>query len=346
MNTRLHGDASGELPIGLVGATGYAGQVLHALLLHHPRMRPVVFAGHEPTQAWVDLARDCAAVALAVPDEAAVAWTAALAPTGTRVLDLSTAHRLTPGIHYGLPELFGAPPADARLVANPGCYPTASLLVLAPLLRAGLCAPQIAVHGASGTSGAGKALREDLHFSELFGNSFPYKVGTHKHIAEIAGKLGAEICFVTQMLPVVRGLAITAYVRSDHPPHVLQQTLARFYDGSPWVTVLPEPGLGLGLRHVVGTHQAILAVGPVAHGGMIPVFATIDNLMRGAASQALHNLNLWLGLPAGMGLPAPAGPSAIAAEAAAPHGAGSRPAAPAVATASTTVPTHSEELEP
>ncbi|MFO0635347.1 MAG: Asd/ArgC dimerization domain-containing protein [Nannocystaceae bacterium] len=307
-------------------------------------MRPVVFAGHEPTQAWVDLARDCAAVALAVPDEAAVAWTAALAPTGTRVLDLSTAHRLTPG---STTACRSRRPAGGRAAGRePGLHPTASLLVLAPLLRAGLCAPQIAVHGASGTSGAGKALREDLHFSELFGNSFPYKVGTHKHIAEIAGKLGAEICFVTQMLPVVRGLAITAYVHSDHPPHVLQQTLARFYDGSPWVTVLPEPGLGLGLRHVVGTHQAILAVGPVAHGGMIPVFATIDNLMRGAASQALHNLNLWLGLPAGMGLPAPAGPSAIAAEAAAPHGAGSRPAAPAVATASTTVPTHSEELEP
>ncbi|MBX7082237.1 MAG: hypothetical protein K1X88_23720 [Nannocystaceae bacterium] len=341
MNTRAHGDLQGELPIGLVGATGYAGQVLHALLMQHPRMRPVVFTGHEPTQAWVDLARDCAAVALAVPDEAALAWTAALAPTGTRVLDLSTAHRLAPGIHYGLPELFGAPPANATLVANPGCYPTAALLVLAPLVRAGLCTSPVAVYGASGTSGAGKALREDLHFSELFGNSFPYKVGTHKHIPEIAGKLGLEISFVTQMLPVVRGLAITAWVRCDHPPAVLQQTLARFYDGAPWVTVLPEPGEGLGLRHAVGTHQAILAVGPVAHGGMIPVFATIDNLMRGAASQALHNLNLWLGLPAGAGLPASAPP--VGAFAPAPHGVGSRAWASAPQTASTTVPSHPKE---
>lgn len=298
-----------HLPIGLLGASGYAGQVLHALLMQHPRMRPVVFdpamVREGPSERAMDLARDCAAVALALPDEAALAWSDALVAAGVKVIDLSSAQRLAPGVHYGQPELFGAPPSGTKVVSNPGCYPTASLLVLAPLLRAGLVAPQIAIHGASGTSGAGKALREDLHFSELFGNTFPYKVGSHKHIDEIATRLGAEISFVTQLLPIVRGLAITAFVRTEHAPAQLHAALASHWADAPWVTVLDAPDQGLGVRGVVDTHDAVLAVGPVAHGGLVPVFSSIDNLMRGAASQALHNLNLWLGVPAGLGLPPP-----------------------------------------
>ncbi len=269
-------------------------------------MNPVQAAERDPTPNALEAFRKCRAVALAIPDGPALAWTEALTAAGIAVLDLSGAHRLREGIHYGIPELWGAPPADAAVVANPGCYPTATLLALAPLLRGGAIeATPIAVVGASGTSGAGKGLRDDLHFSALFGNTFPYKVGSHKHIPEIARHLGAPVTFVTQLLPLVRGILVTAFVQPTRSAAHVLQTLRAFHADHPYVTVLPEPGPGCGVAHAVGSHQAILAVGPADDGGVVPVFATIDNLMRGAASQALANLNLWLGLPAQAGLPAP-----------------------------------------
>lgn len=291
-----------KIPIALLGASGYAGQVMHALLMHHPRMRPIVVDARAPTDAGAAIVRDTDAAVLALPDEAAREWAAAL---DVRVVDLSSAHRTDAAIHYGLPELFGAPPPSAKLVSSPGCYPTASLLATLPLVRAKVIEGPIAIVGCSGTSGAGKPMREDLHFSELHDNFFPYKVGTHKHIAEIEHYVGGPVAFVTQLLPIVRGLLVTAFVRTEHEPARVHATLAQAYADHPWVSVIDEPGLGLGVRHVVGTHQAVLAVGPRAHGGLVPVFAAIDNLMRGAASQALHTLNLWLGLPAELGLPAP-----------------------------------------
>jgi N-acetyl-gamma-glutamyl-phosphate reductase len=274
--------------------------------MRHPCIEPVVVEGREPSGPTLQACRACDAVALAVPDDAARAWAGALSELPCRVLDLSGAHRLDPAIHYGSPELEGAPPEDARLVANPGCYPTAALLVLAPLRRAGVIEDEpIAIVGASGTSGAGRGLRDDLHFSELYGNTFPYHVGRHKHTPEIERVLGVPVSFVTQLIPIVRGLQVTAHVRPKGDPALLLDALRRFAEPHPFVTVLPEPGQGLGVRHVVGTHQAVLAVGPSARGGVVPVFASIDNLMRGAASQALHNLNLWLGLPPHAGLPEP-----------------------------------------
>lgn len=303
--------AEPQYTLGLVGASGYAGQLLHAISMQHACMRPVLSRGRTPADAGAEGMAELAAcdvVALALPEEPAKAWTAALQEAGaTRILDLSGAHRQTDGIHYGIPELFGAPRADAKLVANPGCYPTATLLALRPLLAAGLIEPEgIAVCGKSGTSGAGKKLAEHMHFSELHDNLFPYNVGTHRHVPEIERHLGAPISFVTELLPVVRGILITAFVRPKQGPQALLTELQRFYADKPYVAVLDAPGQGLGLRHAVGTHQATLAVGPVERSGLVPVFSTIDNLMRGAASQAMHNINLWLGLDdPHLGLPLP-----------------------------------------
>ncbi len=269
-------------------------------------MSPVVSTHREPTKDALEDLRDCRAVALAIPDGPARAWTVALRKAGIRALDLSGAHRLEEGVHYGIPELWGAPAADAMLVANPGCYPTASLLALRPLLDAGCIANDgIAIVGASGTSGAGKGLRDDLHFSALHGNVFPYKVGVHRHTPEISHHLGAAVSFVPTLLPLVRGMLVTAFVRPTASPSVLLDTLRARYEAHPWVTVLPEAGMGLGVRHVVGTHQAVLAVGPCEQSGVVPVFAAIDNLLRGAASLAVHTLNLWLSLPEQLGLPPP-----------------------------------------
>jgi len=124
-------------------------------------------------------------------------------------------------------------------------------------------------------------------------------------VPEIEHHLGAPISFVTQLLPIVRGMLVTSFVRAKVEPAVLLAALREHYAAHPYITTLEQPDEGLGLGHVVGSHQALLAVGPVARSGLVPVFASIDNLMRGAASQALHNLNLWLGLDARLGLPPP-----------------------------------------
>ncbi len=312
--------------VGILGTSGYAGQVLHALLMQHPCMRPVCIEGRSPTDAGpreVERLVACDAVALCLPREASKEWAAALELAAgahrPKIIDLSDAFRLEASpretaagnpIHYGLPELYGAPPPGTQLIANPGCYPTATLLALRPLLEADLIdAQKLVVHGASGASGAGKGLAEHLHFCNLSENVFPYKVGEHRHQPEIEQHLGhgAQISFVTTLLPLVRGLSVTAFVepKAGVTPDQLREALVERYLDHRWVTVLTEAGQGLGLRHVHGSHQGVLAVGPRQSGGHIPVFASIDNLMRGAASQAVHNLNLWFGLFAGLGLPAP-----------------------------------------
>lgn len=305
-----------QIELGIVGASGYAGQVLHALVMHHPCITAVLASARTPNDLdATDRERlsACDAVALALPSDAATAWSAALNAAGTpRILDLSDARRCDPAVHYGIPELFGPPPSASRFVANPGCYPTATLLSLRPLIEAGLIEPEgIAVLGTSGASGAGKGLADRLHFCNLAGNSFPYKVGEHRHVPEIEHHLGAPISFVTQLLPIVRGMLVTSFVRPRVEPARLHAALVDRYAAHPYVTVLDQPDEALGLGHVVGTHQALLAVGPIERSGLVPVFASIDNLMRGAASCAVHNLNLWFGLKPALGLPPPLVPAPV-----------------------------------
>ena len=238
--------------------------------------------------------------------------------SGTTVVDLSGAHRLAdPSLYplwygfehpapetlrdwsYALPELF--PPAG-RLIANPGCYATAVLLVLAPL--AGAIRPgSVVVDAKSGVSGAGKSLQASSHAGHVLENVSPYKVGSHQHAPELEQALGYPVCLVPHLLPVRRGLIATCYVRpsGELHPTAIRDALEAAYAASPVVTVLPEEVVPE-LSRVQGTDGAELGVFTDRATGTGIVICALDNLGKGAAGQAVQNANLALGLDETAGL--------------------------------------------
>jgi len=272
------------------------------------------------------------AVVLATPAEASARLAPAMLEARKVVVDLSGAFRLgeparyptwygfthpSPALldraHYGLPELFGAPsraPDGSALVASPGCYPTASLLALAPLLREGLIEPRgIIVDAKSGVTGAGRQAKEEYSFAEVDEDVRAYKLLAHQHTPEIARGLAAaggvaegqvQVTFTPHLLPVRRGILATCYARPR--PGVtsgaVAACLAEAYRGSAFVKVAPPEAITLGA--VVGTNEA--RVGAVANGDVVVSMASIDNLLKGAAGQALQSLNLLFGLDERLGL--------------------------------------------
>ncbi len=240
----------------------------------------------------------------------------AFAERGKQVIDLSGAFRLEAGAyprwygfehtapgwleraHYGLPELFGAPRRDA-IVSNPGCYPTATLLALAPLVREGLIEPTgIIVDAKSGVTGAGKQSGEAFSFAEYADDSHAYKLLTHQHSPEITRALsrlspGVQLTFTAHYLPIKRGLLATCYGRPR--PGVtaarVAQCLADTYGRSGFVRAMaPDQVM---LKRVVGTNAC--HVGATANDDVVIAIGAIDNLLKGAAGQALQNLNLMNG---------------------------------------------------
>ncbi|MDI3317120.1 MAG: N-acetyl-gamma-glutamyl-phosphate reductase [Bacillota bacterium] len=233
--------------------------------------------------------------------------------------------RLRAGAVYGLPELHreelrrlgegwrrgGAP---APLVLNPGCYPTAAVLVLAPFLAAGWLEPSsLVVDAKSGVTGAGRAKGPDYAFAELDGNFAAYKLGRHQHRPEIAQELGklagepADPLFTAQLLPVRRGILVTAYARLRRPSteRELWERCAGFYREERFVRLLP-PGESPQLRDVVGSNEVHLGLSLDADGRRVTLLAALDNLGKGAAGQAVQNMNLLLGLPEAEGIEAAA----------------------------------------
>jgi N-acetyl-gamma-glutamyl-phosphate reductase len=276
----------------------------------------------------------CDVVLLATSAEVSHELAPKLRERGTPVIDLSGAFRLAdaadyakwyalehraPALlaaaHYGLPELFGAPP-DKGLVANPGCYPTASILPLAPLLREGLIDPGgIVVDAKSGVTGAGRQSKEQYSFTEIDGDFRAYKVLSHQHTPEIARALGragvgagaasvagraVSLTFTAHLLPVKRGILATCYgrPRPGASRARVAECLADSYRGAAFVRCMkPE---AVTLAGVVGTNEAHL--GATADDEIVVAFAAIDNLVKGAAGQAVQNLNLMFGLPETAGL--------------------------------------------
>ena len=289
---------------------------------------PVGGLAYVPNRRALQASEGCAVVFLATPAEASLELAPTLLERGVKVVDLSGAFRLADaGAYpkhygfehrhpdllesavYGLPELSDRKAiATARLVANPGCYPTAAALALVPLLRAGLLAEEsIVIDAASGVSGAGRQASEAYSFCEVADDVRPYKVLRHQHTPEIAQSLArgagkpVRVTFTPHLLPIKRGILSTASARlaSGTGPSALTEALQVAYRNEPLVEVLDAPEQ-VSIARTAGTARAAVAVSAAESGfdpGRVVVVSSIDNLLKGAASQAVQNLNLMLGFP-------------------------------------------------
>jgi N-acetyl-gamma-glutamyl-phosphate reductase len=266
-------------------------------------------------------------VFLATPAEVSAELAPGLLAKGARVIDLSGAFRLQdPAAYpawygfphpaprllaearYGLPELARAALPGARLVTNPGCYATSIALALAPLVKAGLgLRGGIAVTGLSGVSGAGRKATEDYSFGEVADDLRAYRLGRHQHVPEIeqtvaryAGACG-PISFTPVLVPIRRGILATVTVRLEGAaPPDLQDALRQAYAGEPFVRVLPADKVMV--KDVVHTNRCHVGVAVDARAGVVVAVSSIDNLVKGAAGQAIQAANAALGWPETTGL--------------------------------------------
>ena len=312
-----------SVPIGVLGASGYVGQELLRLLAGHPGAS-VVFAtaesaagevvlGHRLLRADDAPLQRAAIVLSALPHGVSGRYVHAARAAGKRAVDLSADFRLSPEAVYGLTEVTRPRVAAAELVANPGCYPTAALLALLPLARQGLidASREVVIDAASGVTGAGRAPQRELMFGEVAEDFRAYAVGNeHRHLPELLATLAREsgftgdLVFTPHLLPVKRGILETIHVPLAR---ALDQTTAEelylaAYDGEPCVAI--TRGTLPSLKDVVYRNRVAIGVAPVAHvrRPRLTLIAAIDNLVKGAAGQAIQNMNVMLGLPETAGL--------------------------------------------
>jgi len=328
--------AAGFTRVGVAGATGVAGQELLRWMGGHPAARITTAMSSAPegparqlpalSRIWDGVVEPFSAsrladaadvVFLALPEEAAAAVAPGLVHRGIRVIDLSGAFRLRDAASrekwypatnlgaitpvYGLTERNASAIHGARLVANPGCYPTAALLALEPLAEAGLLTGDVVIDAKSGISGAGKKATDRTHFSENHGSVSAYGVFGHRHQPEIEQELRTGVTFVPHLVPLDRGILETIYARV--PPGTTPQRVADVmetaYRSAPFVRltgeVLPE------IKHVAYTNFCDIGWRLNPDGRLLMV-AVIDNLVKGAAGQAIQNLNVVLGIDERSGL--------------------------------------------
>ncbi|MEX5216377.1 MAG: N-acetyl-gamma-glutamyl-phosphate reductase [Nitrospiraceae bacterium] len=351
--------------VAVAGASGYTGIELVRLLAQHPGVTLTAVTSEKSSGSAVAavfphlrnavpltfealapdaLSKQADVVFLALPHTKSMAPAASCLPAGTRVIDLSADYRLkdprlfeqwyqTTHTHpdllkqavYGLPELHRSAIAQTQLVASPGCYPTAAILQLAPLVAQGLIVPDtVVIDAKSGISGAGRSPALPYHFPEAHESLEPYKIGLHRHIPEIEQELSnlndryaadhrlsgpgpVTVAFTPHLVPMNRGILSTAYCRLTRPMTDLRELRALyrdFYKDAPFVRLfedtMPNP------RHVRGSNYCDLAVHRDARAGWVITVAALDNLIKGAAGQAIQAMNLMLGYPETMGLTAPA----------------------------------------
>lgn len=310
--------------VGVIGASGYAGQELVALLARHPRMelvfatseseagRPHWGGGHyvpvaEAPLDTVDL------VFSALPTGESGQWALRAAAAGAAVVDLSNDLRGgESGAVYGLPELWRDRVRGAGLVANPGCYPTAALVALAPAVRSGVLDPSrpVVIDAASGVTGAGRSPKRELLFGEVAEDFRAYGVGNrHRHVAELASGLAdlgeaPSFVFTPHLLPVRRGILETIYLplRERLSVSAATRLWLDHYAGEPFVEIVADELPSL--RSAVGRNVVVVGFAEVeVTPPMLLVVASIDNLVKGAAGQAVQNANLMLGFAETEGLP-------------------------------------------
>ncbi len=330
-------------PVGIVGFRGYSGAELVRILRKHPHVEPILLehrelddkprpAGHpgprrEKLAPETIHAEGLAAVFLATPAEVSLELTLSLLETGTKVIDLSGAFRLgTPENYrhwykethtqpellaeavYGLPEFYRTQIPRARLVSNPGCYPTAANLAIKPLIDAGVVIREagIVCDAKSGVSGAGRKPSIKTSFCEVTENFSVYSVLTHRHVPEVLRTSGleeGELSFTAQLLPLDRGILETIYFRARGVTSAedLLAIYQRTYAEEPFVR-LYAAGHGPDLLAVARTNFCDIGVHYDVKSGRAVVVSAIDNLVKGAAGQAVQNMNLMLGYPETAGL--------------------------------------------
>lgn len=346
------GTMGDRVKVAIVGASGYGGVQLVRLLLEHPQVEIVYLggegsAGRPYTELYphlqgrvhltvepvsVEVIGDRAQVVfLSLPNGIACQLVPQLLDQGCKVLDLSADYRFqdlktytqwygepradqatAQKAVYGLPELYRDRIRQSALIGCPGCYPTASLLALAPLMKQGLIEPNTAIIDAkSGTSGGGRQGKIHLLLAEADNSLAPYNVARHRHTPEIeaicsdlAGQ-SVLVQFTPHLVPMPRGILATVYATLRDPGLVREDLITiyqAFYRHSPWVNILP-PGLYPQTKWAWGTNACFIGIEVDERTGRVIVMSAIDNLMKGQASQAVQCLNLMMGWPETMGLP-------------------------------------------
>lgn len=326
-----------SINIGIVGVSGYTGLELVKILINHPSFNLAYISNSEggvmlselhPSLAGVheckvlkadvdEMAEECDLVFLALPHKTAMAYVKPLIAKNVKVVDLSADYRLPQDIYeffycphtdtenlehvvYGLPEMYREELKTASLVANPGCFPTCSILGLLPFMDKRMENTPIIIDAKTGVSGAGKKLSDTTHFVNVNDNLFAYNPLIHRHAPEIANKLAIdfdEVNFVPHLVPLTRGMLCSIYiqVKEDFDAY---EVLSAYYKDEPFVRISKNP---VDMKNVAGTNFCDIYV--KQKGSMLFIASSIDNLLRGASSQAVVNANLMMGLAENDGIP-------------------------------------------
>jgi len=318
-----------SVTIEKLGSTSYAGRTVGSLYPQLTGLKNMVYEEPDP-QAW---AQTCDVIFTCLPHGVSSETVAKLSPYGKPVIDLSGDYRYDdPAVYekwygmphphpdvlakavYGLTELYRDAVKDAPVIGNPGCYTTCSILGLTPAIASGLVDPDtIIIDAKSGTSGAGRSPSHDLHFTEVHDNFKAYKIAVHRHTSEIeqelskAAKKPLALSFTPHLLPVKRGILETIYCAlPEAVSHAdVMAVYEKYYGDEPFITLYPE-GTVPELKHVVGSNE--LHIGWVVDTRLhrLIIVAVLDNLIKGAAGQAIQNMNVRFGLPETTGLVSPA----------------------------------------
>ena len=341
-----------RVPVGIVGASGYGGVQLVRLLMDHPEVELVYLGGDSSAgKSFADLyphfgnivelpieavepdiiASRCQVVFLSLPNGLACQIAPKLIEKGSKVLDLSADYRFSDlktyttwyGTErsdrttaatavYGLPELYRSRIAEASLIGCPGCYPTASLLALSPLLKQGLIVPETAIIDAkSGTSGGGRQAKVNLLLAEADNSLGAYNVARHRHtpeIEQICSELAGhevKIQFTPHLIPMVRGILATVYATMRDPGLVRDDLITiynAFYRNSPWVKIC-NSGTYPQTKWACGSNSCYIGIEVDPRTGRVIVMSAIDNLIKGQAGQAIQCMNIMLGWDETLGLP-------------------------------------------